>query len=148
MSTEKWSAADYRAYLAKQEKAKQSKYGGIPTQTGDGEKFRSHVEAAFYNKHLLLQRAGDVVKIEREVRFELVVNGIFICSYDLDFRVTWADGRVDHVDTKSSGTMTALFKLKRALMKALFDIDVLAVYYEDIVGKPRRDEPKKGRGKK
>jgi hypothetical protein len=132
--TDKMSAAEFQAYIKKQAKAKDSKYGGIPTQTADGEKFRSHVEAAFYNKHLLLQRVGDVVKIEREVRFELVVNGVFVCAYVLDFRITWKDGRVDHVDTKSQATMTALFRIKSQLMLACHGIEVQTVFWEDIKG--------------
>lgn len=141
--TDKMSAAEFREYLQKQEKARDSKYGGVPTQTADGQKFRSHVEAAFYNKMLLLQRAGEVTLIEREVRYEFIVDGVFITWYMLDFRITYADGRIEYVDTKSSATMTPLFRIKCQLMKALYQIDVLAVFWEDVKGLQRVE--KKGK---
>ncbi len=130
--TEKWTAADYQAYSKKQEKARESRYGAIPTQTADGKKFDSHVEAMYYNRALVLQQAGEVVKIELKVRFEFWVNGVLITTYELDFRITYADGRIEHVDTKSKPTLTPLYKIKKALMLAVHGIELKEVYEEDL----------------
>lgn len=122
------TAAEFRDFLAKKEAGKTSKYKAIPTETADGQKFKSTLEADYYKRCWTLQQIGEVTQIEREVRYELVVNGVFIAAYHMDFRVTYKDGRVEHVDCKSEPTITALYKVKRALMKALYDIDLIEVF--------------------
>lgn len=142
----KMNVEQFREYLAKKDRAQDSKYKAIPTETADGQKFRSQLEADYYNRMWVLQRAGQVTKIEREVRYELIVNGVFICAYLLDFKITYADGHVDHVDCKSAPTMTALYRVKKQLMKALHEIDLIEVFEqaEEFVN---RRKPKE-RGKK
>jgi hypothetical protein len=130
--TQKMTAAEFQAWHKKQEAARNNtKYGGIPTQANDGRKFDSHVEAAFYNQCRILQEAGHITKIETHVRFELVVNEIFVGSYELDFRITYADGKIEHVDTKSKTTLTPLYRIKKQLMKACHGIDLIEKYWED-----------------
>lgn len=125
---DKMSAQEFRDYLDKTEKAKGSLYKAIPTQTADGQNFKSILESTFYNRMWVLQKAGEVVKIEREVEYELTVNGHFITRYMMDFRITYADGRIDYVDCKSAPTVTPLYKLKRALMFAIHGIQLREVY--------------------
>lgn len=129
--TERWTPKQWQEYQQKQNRARNSKFGGIPTQTSDGRKFDSHVEAAYYNRCLILKQAGEILHIELKVMYELTVNGYFICNYELDFRVTYADGRIEYVDTKSKETLTPLYKMKKALMKAIHGIDLIEVYWED-----------------
>lgn len=129
--------AEFREFLAKRDAGRDSKFGAIPTTTADGSKFKSIWEAEFYNDQWALQRIGEVALIEREVRYELIVNGVFICAYHLDFRITYTErsphwgkypGNVRYVDTKSSATVTQLFRVKQQLMLALFGIRVEAVF--------------------
>ena len=127
--TDKMSSEEYREFIRKQDAARQSRYKNIPTQTADGQKCRSRHEARFYNMCLVRQKAGEIKKIEREVRYEFVVNGIFICSYDLDFRLTMADDTIEYIDTKSDGTITQLYRIKKQLMMACHGIE-LKEYYE------------------
>lgn len=122
------TAAEFQAFHRKQLAARDSKYGAVPRQDANGERYRSGVELRYHQRLQLLQRTGEVVQVEREVRYELVVNGLLVGAYVLDFRVTYADGRVEHVDTKSKPTLTALFKLKQALMLACHGIEVVAVF--------------------
>lgn len=122
------TAAEFREFWKKRAAGKESKFGAIPTETADGQKFKSELEATYYNRQWVLQRAGEVVKIEREVRYEFVINGLFVGAYLLDFRITFKDGRIDYVDCKSQPTKTALYQLKKKLMKALFDIDIKEVF--------------------
>lgn len=125
---DKMSAKQYQEWAQKKEAAKTSRYKGIPTQTADGQKFRSHVEAHYYNRCLILQKTGEIVLIEREVRYELVVNGVFVCTYFLDFRITYKDDRVEHVDTKSEATLTPIYRIKKQLMLACHGIELIEVF--------------------
>lgn len=125
---DKMNAAEFRQYLAKVEAGKNSMFKAIPTTTGDGQKFKSVLESAFYNRMWVLQRAGEVTLIEREVRYELVVNGVFIASYLLDFRIHYATGVVRYIDCKSTATKTPLYLMKKQLMLALFEINIEEVF--------------------
>lgn len=129
--TESMTAAEFQAYLKKDKSARDSKFGAVPCRNSDGEKFRSKVELRYAGKLKVLMHIGEVVKVEREVRYEFTVNGVLVGAYLLDFRVTYADGRVDHVDTKSKPTLTPLFRIKQALMLACHDIEVRAEFEEE-----------------
>lgn len=126
---DKMNPQEFREFLAAREKGKISKYKGVPTETADGEKFQSHHEAKYYNRLLILKQAvnSDLVSFERQVRYEIIVNGFFICEYILDFKVNYLD-RVEHIDTKSEGTLTPIYRLKKKLMKACHDIDIIEVF--------------------
>lgn len=125
---DKMSPQEFRDYLNRTEKARTSKFGAVPTETADGQKFKSILEADFYTRMWVLQKAGEVTLIEREIRYELIVNGVFIAAYLLDFRITYATGVVDFIDCKSQPTKTPLYMMKKQLMKALFDIDIKEIF--------------------
>lgn len=122
---DKMTAQEFRAYLTKVERARDSKFGAIPCESSDGQKFRSHLELAFYNRIRLMP---DLEKFEREVRFELVVNGVFVCAYVCDFILYWKNGTIEHIDTKSSATMTQTYRIKKQLMLACHGIQLKEVY--------------------
>lgn len=87
-----------------------------------------------YRKHLNnLTKATHprdrVVKIEEQVPYSFVINGVKICTYKLDFRVTYADGSVEHVDTK--GARTAVYSLKAKLFHATQGFKIKEVYSKD-----------------
>lgn len=125
---DKMNPQEWKDYMAKKEAGRNSLYKAIPTTTADGQKFKSILESAFYNRMWVLQKAGQVKLIEREVRYELIVNGVFIAAYMLDFRITWTDGRIEYVDCKSTATKTPLYAMKKALMLALFEIELKEVF--------------------
>jgi hypothetical protein len=125
---DKMNPQEFRDYLAKVEAGKNSKFRAIPTTTADGQTFKSILESAYYNRMWVLQRAGEVTLIEREVRYELIVNGVFIAAYMMDFRVTYADGHVEYVDCKSTATKTPLYLIKKQLMLALYGIELKEVF--------------------
>lgn len=129
--TEKMNVKQFRDYLDKQEKGRNSKYGGIPTQTADGKKFDSHVEAMYYNRCLTLEKAGEITLLEMKVRYEFHVNGVFIGWYELDFRITNKDGTIEYIDTKSKATLTPVYRIKKQLMLACHGITLKEVYAED-----------------
>lgn len=125
---DKMTAAEFRAYLARENAAKSSKFGAIPTESSDGQKFRSKLEATYYNRLKLLKQQGDLLKFEREVRFELIVNGLMVCAYVCDFILYWSDGRVEHIDCKSQATQTRVYNIKKKLMEACHGIILKEVY--------------------
>jgi hypothetical protein len=116
-------------------KKKGNKFGvAEKAQRTIGDKvYDSKKERLFRQKLELLKSAKNdserVVTIEEQVPFELSVNGHKICKYILDFRVTYADGRVECVDCKGfkGGTAYQVFKLKSKLMLAIHSITVKEV---------------------
>jgi protein associated with RNAse G/E len=95
----------------------------------DGVWYHSKKEAKYAQDLRMLQQAGVVSLIESQVKYPLEVNGLLICRYILDFRVTYADGRVEHIDVKGqkNGVPYALFTLKKKLMHAIYGIQVIEV---------------------
>ena len=63
--------------------------------------------------------------LERQVKYEIVVNGEKICRYIADFRYKMVDddGTAKEVVEDAKGFETADFKLKK-LMKAVYKIDL------------------------
>lgn len=125
---DKMTPQEFREYLDKQNRAKDSKFKAIPTTTADGQTFKSILEANYYKRMWVLQRAGEVKLIEREVRYELIVNGVFIAAYMMDFRITYSDDRIEYVDCKSTATKTPLYLMKKQLMLALYGIELKEVF--------------------
>lgn len=98
--------------------------------TFNGEKFASKKEALFYSKLLLQKHAtgkDKVIEIELQPRFDIEINGKYICFYKADFRVKYADGVVEVFDVKGlkKGSAYALFKLKKKLVEAKYNIEII-----------------------
>lgn len=66
-----------------------------------------------------------VVEWVPQVPFQVVLNGIKICKYIADFKVTYADGRVEIVDVK--GVRTDVYRLKKKLVEAQYGIKIIEV---------------------
>jgi hypothetical protein len=98
-----------------------SKYGAKPDER-DGEKFDSRAEAERYDELCLLQRAGEITRLETHPTYALRVNGIDVCRYVADFRYL-RDGHVVVEDVK--GVRTDVYKLKARLMQAIHGITIL-----------------------
>lgn len=64
-----------------------------------------------------------VVKLEYQVRFAIIMRKTKICDYVADFVVEYADGRVDVIDAK--GVKTAVYNLKKKMLKAVHGIDIV-----------------------
>lgn len=101
-----------------------SKYGAIPT-TVDGVRFASRAEAKRDAELQLLARAGEIIDIERQPKFDLFVNGRKICRYIGDWSFWEKDPKADYrclrrVVEDCKGVQTPAFKIKWALAKALY----------------------------
>lgn len=109
--------------------AKKSKYKAVQTVV-DGIKFSSKKEAKRWGELRLLEQAGVIKQLERQVTYNLVVNGLKICAYRCDYRYfRWAekDWVVEDVKGMRHGAAYDMFKLKKKLMKALLNIDVVEI---------------------
>ena len=107
-----------------------SKHRNVPTNY-NGHHYDSKAEANYARGLDFKQLGGLVTSWEPHVKFELRVNDVLIGTYELDFRVHYADGHVEHIDVKGQRSTSSvpykLFLLKKRLMKAIFGIDVLEV---------------------
>ncbi len=92
----------------------------------NGIQFDSRKEADRYRDLLLLERAGKIRNIELQPRYDLVVNGQKLGFYKADFRYeVRATGEVIVEDVK--GVRTAVYCLKKKLVKALYEIEIIEI---------------------
>lgn len=113
------------------EHTKKSKYGSKKTEV-DGIVFDSKREANFYQELLMLKRAGEVINIERQVKYPYFAtysrdDGIVTFTkpgfYKADFVVTYKDGHKDVVDIK--GFATAIYRKKKKIIEKLYGIEII-----------------------
>jgi hypothetical protein len=105
---------------------RRAKYGNRKVTTPDGLKFDSQREHGEWVKLEALARKGAIQELQRQVPFDLVVNGIKVCRYVADFQ--WIeigpDGRKWRVVADSKGMRTRDYILKAKLMKAIHGIEI------------------------
>ena len=96
------------------------KYRNRPVEA-DGFRFDSLAEHRRYQTLKLLERATTISALIVHPRFELLVNGMKVCTYVGDFQYQFNGDRVVE-DVK--GVETAVFRLKKKLMQACHGISV------------------------
>ena len=101
-----------------------SKYNAIKTIV-DGITFDSKHEAERYRELRMLELCGKISSLELQPRFDVIVNGIKVCRYYADFRYIDGDGAIVVEDAK--GVKTAVYRLKKRLVKAIYGIDIVEV---------------------
>lgn len=89
--------------------------------TIDGVRFASQGEADRFHQLKLLERAGQIEKLQRQVRFSLVWDDVHICDYIAD-ATYFEHGRFVVEDFK--GALTPDGELKLKMMRACHRIDV------------------------
>src|SRR5215469_17453847 len=84
-----------------------------------GIQFDSQKEENRYRELELLERAGEIQDLELQPRYDLIVNGHKLGFYRADFRYKEVTtGTVITEDVKSPATKTAVYQLKKKLVKA------------------------------
>lgn len=130
-SSENWSIEQYREHLKnKPVQKKPSKYKNVKDERSkvDGHQFDSIKEADHYIllKSMLSNR--EIKDIKRQVRYDLIVNGLLIAFYKADFVVTHWTGEKEVQDVKSIVTRNlATYQMKKKLMKAIHGIDIVEI---------------------
>lgn len=91
----------------------------------DGITFDSKKEANYYLK---LINTDGILNIERQLKYDIIVNGKKCGFYKLDFKVTYSD-RIEHVDIKGLkiGSAYSIFRLKKKLVEALYNITIIEI---------------------
>lgn len=106
---------------------KPNKYGAIRTMTPDGLTHDSKKEAQRWVMLRLLERAGEISDLQRQVKFEIIpkVGRHRATYYVADFVYKGKDGNRVVEDTKSSATANnQVFKLKEKLMLHVHGIEI------------------------
>lgn len=90
----------------------------------DGIKFDSKRECAHYQDLKILEAAGKISQLRVHPKdFQITINNKRICRYEPDFIFYDEEqGRFRIQDVK--GVLTELFKLKKKLVEATYDIEV------------------------
>lgn len=115
------SVSQVKKFVTSLEVPRNGKYGvaDVQDRSTGGRKYDSKLEMK-YRQHLdLLALAGEVIRIEEQVPYELMVSGQKICVYVLDFRVTYKDGSKKWIDVK--GMATSVYRIKKKLFEAIFN---------------------------
>jgi len=99
---------------------KPRKYKNVKTEVG-GIKFDSKAEARRYSCLKLLEAAGEIYDLSLQPRFDLIVNGKKCGFYKADFKYI-ENGKEVIEDVK--GLPTPVYRLKKKLVKAIYDIDI------------------------
>lgn len=92
-----------------------------------GIKFDSKWEAERYGQLVAMERAGIVRNLERQVRYNILVNEQKICQYVADFvyeDLGFNKDKCEKIVEDAKGVETPEFKLKKKLMKAVFNIEI------------------------
>lgn len=107
-----------------------SKYRAQKVETADG-KFDSKHELKRWNELILLERAGEIKDLKRQVKYELIpaqrVNGRCVeraCSYVADFEYIYKGSKVVE-DAK--GFKTPEYRIKKKLMLERYGIRIQEV---------------------
>lgn len=112
------------------------KYGAKPMTTADGVWHPSSGQGRRWAVLQQAQYAGLIKNLQREVKFDLVVNGVKVCSYVADHTFTLAGvlaqeavaagKRLDVVED-FKGTVTDVARIKMKLFAAVMGYEVTVV---------------------
>lgn len=124
-----WTPEQYRAHLEKQaqatQKAKKSKFKNKWVEV-DGIKFQSKREGDVYVELKRRMQIGEIKSIDRQKRYEFIINGLKVTSYRADFVIELSGGGFQVIDVKSPVTRNLNdYVIRKKLMKAMFDIEIV-----------------------
>ena len=116
-------------FIPKKNRTSNNKYFAKKT-IAMGLKFDSRWEAERWGQLKAMERAGVISELERQIKYELSINDVKICNYIADFRYLQQeeDGFSRLVVEDAKGVLTPEFKLKKKMMKAIHNIDILLSY--------------------
>jgi len=92
----------------------------------DGIKFDSKREANRYIYLKSLEKKGLIAKLVVHPEFVIEVKGMIICKYIADFGY-FSDGRFIVEDVKADITKTPVYRLKKKLLLALYNIEITEI---------------------
>lgn len=104
---------------------RQNKYRAKPI-TIDGIWFASQKEGKRYKELKLLEKAGQIYELKRQIDFSFDLYDVHICTYRADFVYLEhdKDGSAKLVVEDAKGFKTPDYKIKKKLLKALYGYEV------------------------
>lgn len=117
--------AEYNNLVNKKQTHKKSKYGAKKKEV-DGITFDSTWEADRYIELKCLERAGKVNNLKLQVKYPFETNGVLIANYIADF--VYKDEKGIEIVEDAKGVKTDVYKLKRKMMKAYYNIEIFESY--------------------
>lgn len=128
---DRMSAQDLLAWRNSPRQRARRKYANVPTEL-DGHRFDSQAEARRWVELGMLQRAGEITDLRRQVAYELIPAQVRPsggkerpCSYVADFVYRRRDGREVVEDVK--GKATPEYRIKRKLMLHVHGVEIVEV---------------------
>jgi len=108
-----------------------NKYNAKKTEI-DGIKFDSKKEARRYSELRLMVKANEILNLEMQPRYDIVVNGKKIGFYKADFRYKESHNYdapwiVEDVKGCRKGCAYSMFRLKKKLVEAIYGIEVVEI---------------------
>jgi hypothetical protein len=104
-----------------------NKYHARATIDAHGRRFDSRAEMRRYQELELLEVAGRISELQRQVPFTLAVNGVRVARYVADATYV-EDGKLVVEDVKSPATRrNPTYSLKRKLLKACCGLEIREV---------------------
>lgn len=123
-SKARMSASEYNSTFGKEKvavKASKSKYRNKKVEF-EGIKFDSVKECERYKVLKIKQFGGGISGLELQKVYLIEINGVKVCKYKADFTYV-IDGVLVVEDVK--GMKTAVYRLKKKMMKAIYGIEIL-----------------------
>lgn len=118
------SEEDFARINGERLKPKRLKFGNKKT-VQDGMAFDSKGEAGRFQELQLLEKAGEIFDLRRQVLFDLVVENVLICKYTADFQYRTKGDSLTVEDWKSPQTRaTQAWRMVKKLMKAIHYVDI------------------------
>ena len=104
--------------------AAMNKYGAKKVRLPDGTVFDSHKEYNRWCELKLMQRAGRISDLRRQVKFELIPkqDGERACNYIADF--VYRDDKGNTVVEDCKGMKTEVYRLKKKLFQYRYDMKI------------------------
>ena len=115
------SAEEFRDQVS----GRKNKYGAKKVEV-DGSIFDSYGEARYWQILRLRERAGEIYGLERQKRYDIIVNGQKIGFYKADF--AFYDKREERFRVQDfKGVVTREFNRTKKLIKAIHNIEIEVV---------------------
>ena len=99
---------------------RKNKYKAVKTVV-DGIKFDSKKEARRYSQLKLMEKSGAISELSLQPRFDLIVNDKKCGFYKADFK--YIENGMEVIED-AKGMLTPVYRLKKKLVKAIYNIDI------------------------
>lgn len=97
------------------------KYNNRITEV-DGIKFHSNKEAEYYKILKLRKQIGEIKDFQRQIKFNLVSNGLKVGTYTIDFKIIHNDDTIEFIEVK--GMSTESWILKWNILMSMLNIEI------------------------